>query len=751
MTQTEITTAEKLSKLSWSITTSALVTFFVQLTFLGSVFILFLNALGLSKSEIGFLLSLLPFTGLIALFIAPLIARFGYKRTFFIFNALRVLSAAFLLLTPWVISTYGPALTLAFITAVVIFFSLARSVVITAYYPWAQEYIPRSIQGKYAALNNLYATLAGFLAVLVAGFVIDLYPELGGFMTLIVIGLVAGAGSIWTTTYIPGGAPVTTERGLLGALRDTLTALRDRGLVYFLVGLGLITLAAAPLLSFVPLFMQEAVGLSSGNVVLIQTGLMLGGLVSTYLWGWTADRFGSRPIMLSGICLYALLPLLLVFMPRHSPLSLYVGLAISFVLGVADMGWVIGSTRLLFVSIVPPERKSEYTALYYACVGVFGGISQLLAGQLVQWSSGVSGTFLIFPLDAYTSLFGVSTLLSLASLAILRSVRSDTMVTVEEFAGMFLRGNPLAAMTSLLGYHFARDESSLVAVTERLGQTRSPFTVDELLAVLADPRFNVRYEAIISIARTRRDPRLTQALIDTLNGTELALSNHAAWALGRVGDATAIPALRERLNSPYHSLRANSARALGRLKDQASVPLLRERLHHETDKGLQMAYASALGNLGAKEALPELLELLYVTQNEGARRELALSVVRLVGDEGHFIDLLREARADFPTATAQAASAFRRKVRKTAPKDDPLLPLLEQCADQFARDNLAAGAQLLQQVIDHLPANYEAHRHLTLQTCATCLAEFAAARNEYILLALHTLDTGWTVTRQTKL
>ena len=72
----EPTTVEKLHKLPWAIAFNASLAVFVQLTFFGSVFVLFLNELGLSTSQIGFVLSLLPFAGLLALVVAPAVARF---------------------------------------------------------------------------------------------------------------------------------------------------------------------------------------------------------------------------------------------------------------------------------------------------------------------------------------------------------------------------------------------------------------------------------------------------------------------------------------------------------------------------------------------------------------------------------------------------------------------------------------------------------------------------------------------------
>ena len=53
----EPTQYEKIRAIPWSLAYDLVNTFFVQLTFFGSVFILFLNDLGLNESQIGLLLS----------------------------------------------------------------------------------------------------------------------------------------------------------------------------------------------------------------------------------------------------------------------------------------------------------------------------------------------------------------------------------------------------------------------------------------------------------------------------------------------------------------------------------------------------------------------------------------------------------------------------------------------------------------------------------------------------------------------
>ncbi|MDZ4770899.1 MAG: hypothetical protein SGJ24_17375, partial [Chloroflexota bacterium] len=152
ITTPEITTTEKIRRLPWNIALNATNNIFAQLTFFGSAFLLFLNELGASSTQIGVLLSLLPFLGVIALFIAPAVARFGYKRTFLTFFGIRKFIAAGLLLVPWVNEQYGLNAAMTLISAIMLGFSLCRAVAETALYPWASEYIPDSMRGKQSAM-----------------------------------------------------------------------------------------------------------------------------------------------------------------------------------------------------------------------------------------------------------------------------------------------------------------------------------------------------------------------------------------------------------------------------------------------------------------------------------------------------------------------------------------------------------------------------------------------------------------------
>ena len=295
------------------------------------------------------------------------------------------------------------------------------------------------------------------------------------------------------------------------------------------------------------------------------------------------------------------------------------------------------------------------------------------------------------------------------------------------------------AFNSMIRFQRAKDERATVSMTERLGKSRSPLTVEELLEALADPRFNVRFEAIISIARTDRDPRLTHALCTMLERGEPALSVVAAWALGRIGDQQAIDALRAGLDAPYRSIQAHSARSLGTLKDDEVKDTLIRRLVEEQDEGLKIAFTAALCKLGAVEAVPEMLALLTETEDLYLRMEIALALGSLVGEEGSFVRLLRAVRQDPGMAASQTLMEVSRKASLLDWGDQ--YPKFEESIELFSRDELDQGAEQLASAITGMDrSQFDQPTAQVLIACAEIMLSTGAERSDILILILHTLS-----------
>ena len=133
-----------------------------------------------------------------------------------------------------------------------------------------------------------------------------------------------------------------------------------------------------------------------------------------------------------------------------------------------------------------------------------------------------------------------------------------------------------------------------------------------------------------------------------------------------------------------------------------------------------------------------LTRLLPEMTNSGARTELALSIARILGEEGHFIELLRHARQDLGTAAAQELAKMQRRWARR--NDVKLTQEFRSAANAFAHEDLSSGAAHLAQIASLVCDQVaDDSGKLVLAMCATHLAEYGAEHPEYILLTLHTL------------
>lgn len=739
MSTSQVTNAEKLRGLPWQVALSATNTVFCYLTVFGSLFILFLGEMGMPKGRIGVLTALFPFCGVVAIFVAPIVERWGLKRSFIIFFGARKIVTAAILAAPWVLSAYGPHAAFYYVAAVLGGFAICRAVAETAWYPWAQEMVPDFVRGKFSALSTIASTLAGAVTIAVVSYVIARATGAESYIAPMAVGVVFGLASAICCFWIPGGAPVERPDAFGNHWAGMLEAIRDRKFVQFMIGLSAVSLGFAIAASFIPLYMKERIGLTPGWVIFLENGALFGTLLSSYLWGWAADRYGSKPVMLTGLALMVLLPIGWWIIPRGQPSSAGVAMAMSALVGASLSGWGIGWTRLLFVGIVPAQKKTAYLAVFYAWLGVVSGLGPLLAGHLLDRFKGLDGKVWRLPLDQYTPLFALGFIVLLAGLFILWRLKAERGMNAARFVRMFFQGDPVLALESMVRFNTARSEADRMSHAHRLGQARSPLTVQELTEALDDPSFNVRYEAVTSIARTRPDRRLVEALARVLRGPNPELAEAAAWALGRQGHRSAIRPLRQALLKGTPGVQACSARALGMLGDQEAGPDLILLFHREKDVPLRMACAAALGGLRARAVTPALLAWLRELEEESGRKELAFAIAQIVGREYYFIRLWRETQVEPGTVLSAALNDLKEAIPGLP--DGVMHSTLDRCVEALARDDLAAAGRLLAEVIQTLPFDrIDSATAAVLNECADRFTADAKPRMEHLLLALHAIN-----------
>jgi MFS family permease len=143
--------------------------------------------------------------------------------------------------------------------------------------------------------------------------------------------------------------------------------------------------------------------------VILDTVVMVGRALSSIGWGWAADRIGSRPVLMAALGIGLLVPAGWLLLPQQIPYPvIWCGL-FYFLYGVVANGSSIGAGRLLFNGVVPPEKSTAYTAIYYAWMGLTGGISPLLAGGILSIDARMQ--IGIVRIDGHTLLFLLSFIL----------------------------------------------------------------------------------------------------------------------------------------------------------------------------------------------------------------------------------------------------------------------------------------------------------------------------------------------------
>ncbi|MFC1453714.1 MFS transporter [Verrucomicrobiota bacterium] len=732
-----ITAVQQKKSYQWLYQFSIWTNMFVVLTLLGPIFPLFCDALHMSKTRIGFVLSLIPLSYLLSIFISRWVMRYGSKKTTIHFYFIRYGFVLLLPLAGWIAASFGDHAAFLWVTMIVVFFAVSRAIAETGWWPWFLELIPSRVRGKVEAVNSMLAYAASTIALFAAVLIMKKWPGLTGFNIAIFVGVFFGMLGLVMALRMPGGESQVVEKRNWTLLADTIEVLRNprygcwiKGSIFFLIGTSAFF--------FLPLYMSERIGFTADKVMLFSGCCQVGLLASAFFWGWSADRFGSKPVFVNALAGIVLIPLLLFLLPRLDHRSVVATCIVYAFLGIVLQGCLAGFNRYFYVTVLPTTRNPVFsTALNTSIQNVLAAVCLLFYGWLLDVLRGVKFDWYFFHFDNFAVLIVLMLAGFLAAFYIFRRSHDDSSVRSGAFVSLFLQGNPFLAFSSIVRYHLSDDESRRMELTRKMGDAKSHLTVEELLHSADDPSFNVRYEAIVSMARMPPNDKLIRALSSAVKSREPGLSEAAVWALGRIGDQRAVPILREMLKCEYALLRSQCARALAKLNDHTSVPAIIEAFKNEKNDNICAGYVAALGSFKKIDSLPQILALLRRLSDEHLRGEAALSVSRIMGAEHHFVNLWRRSRSDFETVCAEELMIIRKKVARYSIHAEEYLQIITSAASYFEKRNLPEAAAVLGSMLKLVRSkNVNMPSSVVLNECEEMLAKHGGTRGDYILLAL---------------
>ncbi|HKT82036.1 MAG TPA: HEAT repeat domain-containing protein [Vicinamibacterales bacterium] len=189
----------------------------------------------------------------------------------------------------------------------------------------------------------------------------------------------------------------------------------------------------------------------------------------------------------------------------------------------------------------------------------------------------------------------------------------------------------------------ARDVFSSGGVTEA---ALAGTTDDDRATPAAAFRF-----ALFSLVRLKAYPALASVVIDD-SGAPRIHAWPVAFALQRLENPQALPALRVLAADSDPTTRAFAVKGLGALKDRESVAPLVE-LITTGDRSSAVEAIRALGRIGSRDALPAMLKFLTNPKSDPFLRLEAIAALGTIGGDGVF-DMLLDALVD-PNPAVRAA------------------------------------------------------------------------------------------------
>ncbi len=251
-------------------------------------------------------------------------------------------------------------------------------------------------------------------------------------MKVISTGCISGFISVFLMSFVPGGDPVRGKKTTFDIFRIS-EPFRDKNFHYFLYAIGF-ALFGLSMMAFLPIFVKEKLNFIPGNVIILDNATIAGFILAGFLWGYIGDRFGGRPVIITSLCLYLLVPAGWLFLFRGSLSIFPVVLSLYLLSGLIQPGRTVGIYRILYSGIIKDNNTAIfYTSIYYAWTGLIGGIAPLFAGHELKIFSNFQIGFSFFTFDAYSILFFINLCCHIAAIHFFRKVKADKDISTREF------------------------------------------------------------------------------------------------------------------------------------------------------------------------------------------------------------------------------------------------------------------------------------------------------------------------------
>ena len=364
-------------------------------------FAIFLKA---STAQIGFLSSVPPLLASFAqLFSAWLGHKTGHRRGI-------ILTGAFLQGLVWIpmaaLPLWFPEHAVALLIGCVTLYYMLANLIQPQWASLMGDLVSEKRRGRYFAMRNRICSMTSFASMVVGGLILQYFDQteatITGYLLLFGIAFLSRMLSFYylTRMHDPTGHVASVE---IPVNRNWWSALRQSQFARFSLFFTLLQLAVAIASPFFSVYLLRDLNFSYLQLMSCMASTVLMQVLTLNRWGFIADRFGNRVILMSCGMLIPFVPLLWLFSDNF----IYLILVQAFG-GAIWAGFNLSASNFVY-DLLASNKRATFMAFHnvFSNIGVF--IGALLGGYLgmqlpkdfslfgyeVHWISSLYGIFLL--------------------------------------------------------------------------------------------------------------------------------------------------------------------------------------------------------------------------------------------------------------------------------------------------------------------------------------------------------------------
>jgi hypothetical protein len=258
-------------------------------------------------------------------------------------------------------------------------------------------------------------------------------------------------------------------------------------------------------------------------------------------------------------------------------------------------------------------------------------------------------------------------------------------------------GNPMRMVTNMFNLHVLQsspEPGRKAKAIRELGDSRTAIAVSDLITQLDDPDADVREESAMALGRIG-SPEAIEGLLAKLEDAESVMTPEIVKALRKSKDPRTVSALIRKLSDEDPAIQAESARTLGIIGNKQAVQNLLDLLYASRHEKVISASSEALARLGEMDAIFKILPRMRETRNSVLKQSMGCAVGDLLGTPGEFYRVLHAERLAYGEMMGKLLARMKEVVQESTPNDagasdQTLVAKLEQLESAFLLRDYAA-------------------------------------------------------------